>query len=205
MPKKLKRTLIVGVTGQLATGKSTVAAMFAERGAAVINADLLAHRALRPHGACFKKVVRAFGKDILKKGEIDRKGLAEIVFSDEKKLKKLEGIIHPFVIKETRRQAELFKKSGKSIVVLDVPLLFESKMDKGTDLSVVVKASRAVQLKRIAQQRRMEQWEALRRMRAQFSMAEKARRADIIVNNGGTLERTEKQVTKIWEMLQRRY
>lgn len=179
--------------------------MFAERGAAVINADLLAHRALRPHGACFKKVVRIFGKDVLKKGEIDRKVLAGIVFSDEKKLKKLEGIIHPFVVKETRRQAGLFKKSGKSVVVLDVPLLFEANMDKGTDLTVAVKASRPVQLKRIAQQGRMEKGEALARMRAQFPMAEKARRADIIVNNGGTLERTKEQVTKIWEMLQRRY
>ncbi len=205
MPKKLKRTLIVGVTGQLATGKSTVAAMLAEHGAAVINADLLAHRALRPKGACFKKVVRTFGKDILKKGEIDRKGLAEIVFSNEKKLKKLEGIIHPFVISETRRQTSLFKKSGKRVVVLDVPLLFESKMDKGTDLTVAVKASRAVQLKRIAQQKRMEKGEALRRIRAQFPMAEKARLADIIVNNGGTLERTKEQVAEIWGMLQRRY
>jgi len=202
---KKKKIIVVGVTGQLATGKSTVAAMLAELGAGVINADLLAHRALRSNGACFKKVVGTFGNDILKKGEIDRQLLASVVFSNATKLKKLEGIIHPFVIKETRHQIGMFKKSGKKVVVLDVPLLFESKMNTLTDFTIAVKASRAVQLKRIAQQKKIERSQALRRMRAQLSMAEKARRADIIVNNGGTIVKTHQQVKEILEMLKRRY
>jgi dephospho-CoA kinase len=202
---KMKKTIVIGVTGQLSTGKSTVSALLAQSGAAIINADLLAHRALRRNGACFKKVVRTFGNEILNKGEIDRAVLAKIVFADKAKLKKLEGIIHPFVIKETRRQVGLFRKSGKRIVVLDVPLLFETQMDRGTDFTIAVKASRAVQLIRIAQQGKIERLEALRRMRSQLSMTEKARRADMIVNNGGTLEQTEKQVAKILAMLKRRY
>lgn len=200
-----KRSIVVGVTGQLSSGKSSVCAMMAALGASVINADLLAHRALRKNGACFKKVVSAFGKDILDKGEIDRSKLAAIVFASPLQLRKLEGIIHPFVIKATQKEALLLKKSGKKIIVLDVPLLFESGMDKFTDLTVVVKVNQKTQMQRCLKQGRFSRHQALMRIRFQWPMGEKARRADIIIDNGGTLIKTQKQVNAIIEMIKRRY
>lgn len=196
---------MVGITGSLATGKSTVSAMFAERGAGVINADLLAHRGMRPGGACYKKILKAFGAGILNKGRIDRRKLAEVVFNSRPKLKKLEGIVHPFVIKEARAHARSFAKAGKNVIVLDVPLLFESGMDKLTDLTVTVRTSGAVQLARIKRQGRLSAQEAKRRIKAQFSLNEKVRRSDLVIDNNGPLHRTREQVKQIWNMLQRRY
>ncbi|MCB9771214.1 MAG: dephospho-CoA kinase [Candidatus Omnitrophica bacterium] len=201
----MKKNVVIGVTGQLGTGKSTVAAMFAEFGASVINADLLAHRALRSRGACYRKVVKTFGKGILSKTEIDHAKLSQIVFADEKQLRKLENIVHPFVIKETRKQVAAFKRAGQKVIILDVPLLFETGMDKLTDMTIAVKASKVKQLARCARQGRLNRSQAIQRMRFQLPMFEKVRRADMIVNNDGTLSQTKKQVKKIWEVIQRRY
>ncbi len=207
MSKKLikKKTIVVGVTGQLASGKSTVSTMFAVLGASVINADLLVHRALRPEGECYKKVVSAFGQDILEHGEIDRKKLAALVFASPLYLRKLEWIIHPFVIKQTRKEIVLFKKAGKKIIVLDVPLLFESGMDKIVDITIAVKVTKKDGLLRCLAQGRLSRREALERIRFQLPMREKAHRADIIIDNGGTLKKTEKQVKDVWGMINRRY
>ncbi len=207
MPKELtkKKLIIVGVTGQLATGKSTVAAMFAAFGAGVINADLLAHRALRPLGGCYLKVVKVFGKDILTDGQIDRAKLAARVFANLTELKKLEKIIHPFVIRETRKEILLFKKAGKKVVVLDVPLLFESGMDKLADITLVVKTNRTIQMARVKAQGRLSATYVFARIRMQWPMAQKARRADIIIDNGGSRKETQKYVKQVWEMINRRY
>ncbi len=200
-----KKSIILGITGHLATGKSTVAAMFAAKGAGVINADLLAHRALRRQGACYKKVLALFGNEILSAKEIDRAKLAAIVFADAVKLKKLEKIVHPFVIEQTRKEVLLFEKAGKKVIVLDVPLLFESGMDKYTDSTIVVRATKKIQLLRIKAAGRLNYRQALDRMRFQWPMSKKARRADIIIDNGGTIVKTQNQVNKIWDMFQLRY
>ena len=201
--------IVVGITGHLGTGKSTVAAMFAQAGAAVINADLLAHHGMRPGGACFKRIVRAFGRQILVQGQIDRKKLGAIVFSPKAgrrvKLKKLEAMIHPFVIRETQKQLRSLKKAGKRIVILDVPLLFESGMDHFADLTLVVKTNARVQLRRCSRQRRLSPLEARQRMRFQLPLAEKIRRADLVIDNNGTIHATRKQVKDIGNMIQRRY
>ncbi len=200
-----KKSIIVGVTGQLATGKSTVAAILADLGAGVINADLLAHRALRPGEHCFKKVVRIFGPELVMHGQIDRKKLADIVFNNPPELKKLEAIIHPVVIRETRKQILLLKKAGKPVIVLDVPLLFETGMDQLVDVTIVVKVNKKLQMTRCLKQHHLIRAQALQRIRRQWSMTQKVQRADIIVENGGTIKETEKLVKEIWEMINRRY
>jgi dephospho-CoA kinase len=200
-----KKNIVVGVTGQLATGKSTVAAMLAELGAGVINADLLAHRALRSGEGCFKKVVRVFGLELVTRGQIDRKKLADIVFNNPPELKKLEAIIHPIVIRETRKQILLLKKAGKPVIVLDVPLLFETGMDQLVDVTIVVKVNKKVQMTRCLKQHHLTRAQALQRIRRQWSMTQKVQRADIIVENGGTIKETAKLVKRIWEMINRRY
>lgn len=203
-PVKIK-TLVIGVTGQLATGKTTVASMFAQRGAAVINADLIAHRSIRKKGKCYSGILRIFGTEILNKGEIDRKRLAELVFRKAALLKKLEAVIHPFVAAETLRQIRQFKKNGRRLIILDVPLLFESGMDQMTDLVIAVKTTSAVQMKRCLAGRKLSFQEARARIKMQMSMSEKARRADIIIDNNGGLNHTQKQIQKICDILQRRY
>lgn len=179
--------------------------MFGLLGAGVINADLLAHRSLRKQGACYKKVVKTFGGFILKDGQIDRKKLAEVVFASPLQLRKLERIIHPFVLMQTRKEIATLKKNGKKVIVLDVPLLFESGMDKMADMTLVVKLSQKKSLLRSVGLGQLSRSQALERLRFQLPMAEKVRRADIIIDNGGTLKKTEKQVKEIFEMIRRRY
>ena len=194
---------IIGVTGSLKTGKSTVAGMLARLGAKIIDADRLAHQEILSKGQCFKTIVRAFGKNIIVKGEIDRRKLAQIVFSDTKKLAKLENILHPVVIREIKKQIQaLRRKKSHQIVVLDVPLLFEAGLDKLVDLTIVVTASRKTQIQRAIKKLHLSKQEALRRIKAQMPLKEKLRWADCVINNDGNLNKTRKKVTLLWQNIQ---
>lgn len=198
-------SLIIGLTGGLATGKTTVADMFARLGAKVINADTIVHQLLAPGGSCLKAVRKAFGNDIFPNGQIDRRKLAGIVFKDRKKLRQLEKILHPEVKKIIKEEIKRYRKSKKKgIVILDVPLLFEVGLEKNVDYIVVVKASRDVQLKRAAQNLWLTKSEALRRIKAQLPLGVKSRLADIIINNQGSKKQVEKEVEKVWQRLQSR-
>ena len=191
--------LIIGLTGSLATGKSTVASLFRDRGAKVIDADRIAHQLMKRNGNCYKAIVQKFGKGILTKGSIDRKKLAAVVFADSRKRKTLERIIHPAVTKEIRKSIELFKKrSSKGIVVLDVPLLFESGLDQYVDVIIVVKARRIDQITRAVNHLKITKKEAQRRIAAQMPLNEKIRRADIIIDNNQSKRKTKNEVDEIW-------
>jgi len=209
MAKGLKQPIILGVTGQLGTGKSTVSAMFAELGAVVVNADLLANRSIRSGKPGFEKVLRVFGKDILNQGQIDRKKLAEIVFPPQAdagaKLKELEKIIHPLVIAETKKEIATLTRAGKKMIVLDVPLLFESGMDKLVDITLVVQANAKIRLQRILKDGRLTGEAVKQRGGLQLSMTEKIRRADLVVDNNASIEKTRSQVNQIWKMLKREF
>ncbi len=193
---------IIGLTGSLATGKSTVAGIFAALGAKVIDADAIAHELMHPKGACFQSVVKLFGQDILSRGYIDRKKIAEIVFQDIKKLDQLVRIIHPEVRKEILKAIQSFKKGGKKkVVVVDVPLLFESKLHHYVDLSVVVKATQAQQVERAVDRLNITKAQARHRIKAQMPLREKIRLADIIIDNRGNITQIKKQVKRIWQEL----
>ncbi len=197
--------LILGLTGSLATGKSTVARMFAKLGAKVIDADQLTHALLSPSGASFKPVIKYFGKNIMKGGKIDREKLGQIVFDNDRKLKKLCQIIHPAVIQEIKRRlAAFYKKKSDSIVIIDAPLLIEAGLDESVDYVVVVQASLALQLKRAVNRLNLSRAEALKRIRAQMPIQEKIQRADIIIDNRTTTTETQKQVKKVWEKLSKK-
>ena len=193
---------VIGLTGSLGTGKSTVARMFADFGAKVLDADRIAHQQMLPGAVCFRPIVNTFGKDVLTAGRIDRKKIAACVFRDIKQLRKLEQIVHPAVRKVILAKIRHYKKNQrKSVVVIDIPLLFESKLNRYVDFTIVVKASRTKQIRRATKNAGMTKADALRRIRAQMPLRQKVRLADIIIDNDGTLMKTQKQAVQIWEKL----
>lgn len=193
---------VIGLTGSLATGKTTVANMFAQLGAKVIDADKIAHALLKEGSPCYGKVVRTFGKVILRGKNIDRPKLADLVFADKRRLTQLESIIHPYVRRETKRRITKYAKHNRSaVIVLNVPLLFETRMDQMTDATVVVKAGQNTQIERAVKNLKLTKAEALRRIRAQMPLKDKIRKADFIIHNNGSLTDTKKQVKQIWEKL----
>ena len=182
------KRIIVGITGSFGTGKSAVAAGFKKLGACVIDADRLAHRAIKPGGACHRRVISAFGT-------ARRRELARIVFSDRKKLKILNKLVHPYVIREIKRA---IKKTKKKIIIIDAPLLIEAGLDKDLDRLIVVKASRLVQEARCAK-KGFTKIDIRRRINCQLSLAKKERLADFIIDNNKSVSFTRAQIKKIWE------
>lgn len=197
--------LVVGLTGSLGTGKSTVAGMFRRLGGKVIDADDLNRKLLGPRGGCVKPVLRVFGKSILTKGCIDRRKLSTVVFSNPRQLKKLCGIIHPAVIRQTKKTIAHYRKgqNKRIVVIIDAPLLIEAGLESIVDLLVVVKANRRQQLGRIMKRTGIARGEALKRIKAQMPLAEKIRMADAVIDNRGSLAKTKKQVRVLWQRLLR--
>lgn len=197
--------LVVGITGGLSTGKSTVAAMLARLGAKVINADRIVHEQMRRTGGCYAPVIKAFGPAIAGKDGIDRKKMAELVFNDKRTLKRLEAIVHPKVLVKIIERVKGYKKeTSRGIVVIDVPLLFESGFDRYVDTTMVVSARRSDQLDRARKALNITRTEALRRIHAQMPLRDKIRLADIIIDNSTTRTQTQKQVKAIWQKLTQR-
>jgi dephospho-CoA kinase len=194
--------LIVGLTGGFCTGKSTVAEMFKNLGARIIDLDDLSHKAIRPKSSSYRKILRHFGRAILHPdGKIDRKKLAGIAFEDTDRLRLLCEIVHPEVIKGMKRQIRFFKKKEKghlACVVVEAPLLFEAGLDKMMNKTVVVKIPRAVQFKRARASRGLKTREISKRIKAQMPLRTKIRLADFVIDNSGSTTHTEEQVKKIW-------
>jgi dephospho-CoA kinase len=197
-----KRPLIIGLTGGFGTGKTTVAAMFKEQGAAIVDADAITRQLLVKNKKCIKKVAKAFPRAILQSGEIDRKQLASIVFQHPRDLKKLTNILYPEALKEVTRKISLHKSAP--LVILDVPMLFEAGWDKLCRTTIVVQAKRDQQIKRIQQRMKLEKSAVLRRIKLQMPLPEKCRRADIIIDNSGALRATRQQVGAIIHRLNKR-
>jgi len=197
--------LIIGITGSLGTGKTTVAKIFKRMGAIVLDADEIARRLIEPNTPAWTRIKGYFGEGILRKdGRINRKALAKEVFSDRRRLNKLCGIIHPLVYKEIEKKVKEIKKSNaKAVVALDVPLLLESGGRSKVDKLVVVTAARDVQIKRAIRKFGLTRAEILQRIEAQMPLSEKERAADFIIDNKGSLSATERQAVKIWKNLAR--
>ena len=195
--------VIIGLTGNLGAGKTTIAKMFAKFGAKILDADTIARQMLDPDGVCFKPVVRWLGKEILDRGTIDRHKLAGIVFADPKKLQKLNAIIHPPVIKTIKEEIRKAKATGRPAVV-EAALLIESGLNELVDVVILVRANRALQIKRVMNRTNMTRSKAVQRLTHQMSVKEKIKYADIIIDNRRSLTQTKKQVEEIWQKLQQR-
>jgi dephospho-CoA kinase len=194
--------LTVGLTGGIGSGKSAVARMLAERGAVVVDADLLAREALDPGTPGLAAVVEEFGPGVLHPdGTLDRPALGRLVFADDARRAALEAIVHPYV---GRRSAELRAAAPRdAVVVHDVPLLVENHLEAGYDLVVVVEAAEAVRLARLADSREMSAEEARSRMAAQATDDQRRAVADVVLANDGDLDALAGQVDSLWDRLAR--
>lgn len=187
--------MILGLTGGIATGKSTVTGMLRERGIPVIDADQIAREVVEQGKPAYDAIIGHFGRDILlADGQIDRKKLGEIVFSDESERQKLNAIVHPEVRRVMREEAEAAEKNGASIVFMDVPLLYESKLQYMVEKIVVVYAPATMQLARMMERDELEEEQAQKRLRAQFPIEQKREEADFLIDNSRSREETERQV-----------
>ncbi len=187
---------VIGLTGNIAVGKSAVMALLAEFGAAVIDADTVAHRVLRADGAAYAPVIAAFGSGILgADGEIERAALGKIVFADDARLRRLEAITHPAIRQEISRLA---RESSADVVVIEAIKLLEGELKHQVDAIWVVNASEARQLERLISRRGMSADEAARRIALQNSQAEKLRQADVIIENDADLDALRARVKQAW-------
>ncbi len=190
--------IIIGLTGGIATGKSTLSQMFKQSGIPVIDSDDIAKDVLVINQPAYIKVIEEFGEDILLcTGHINRKKLAKIVFDDMDKLEKLNSIVHPEVKKIVIEEINKYNVLGHDIVVLDVPLLFESNFDKLCNLTVVVFTDEKTQIDRLMKRDNLELEDALKRIKAQKNIGEKIRLADFIIDNSLSILETRKQYNSL--------
>jgi dephospho-CoA kinase len=192
----------VGLTGNIASGKSTVARVWARLGAAIIDADVLARRAVEPGMPAFRRIVETFGPDVLAAdGRLDRAALRRIVFRDPAARARLEAIVHPEVARLREEEEAALAARGAEIVVHDVPLLFEVGLEDAFDVVVLVDAPEAIRLERLVRDRGLDEAEARHMIDAQMPAAEKRGRADYIIDNDGTLQDLESRATETWRKI----
>ncbi|HHX24746.1 MAG TPA: dephospho-CoA kinase [Thermoanaerobacterales bacterium] len=192
--------LIVGLTGGIASGKSTVSLLLKNKGAVIIDADEISRNILIPGKPAWTKVIEHFGEKVLRDDKnIDRKKLAQIVFSDKKELELLNSITHPIIIEEIKRQLEYYKKEDEEVVVIDAALLLELGLNSLVDEVWVVAVDEKTQLERLMlREKNLSRKEALKRIKSQMPLQDKLKYAQRIIDNTGEIERTKKQLDEIW-------
>jgi dephospho-CoA kinase len=195
--------ILVGLTGGVATGKSTVAKMFKRCGAYIINADLLAHAVVEPGKPAWRAIAKVFGKTVLNPDRtVNRQALGSVVFQNPSKLRRLEQIIHPRVARE---QARLTKQAGhedpEAVIIYDVPLLFEAGIDARVDKVIVVTADRDTQIIRLKNRNGFTRADAIRRIRSQMPLRHKAAAADYVLDGTALRPRLLAQVRRLYREL----
>ena len=194
----------IGLTGNIASGKSEIAKMLADRGATVIDADVLAREAVRPETQALKDIVKRWGKDVLKKdGSLDRTALRQIVFADQSELDALNRIVHPGVTRLRDREIARARERGDQIVVCVIPLLFERNIVEEFDAIVLVDAPRPLRLERMVGSRGLEATDAMNMIASQMPAELKRARADYVIENNGSLQDLQRDVDALWSSLQR--
>jgi len=205
--------LIVGLTGGISSGKSTVLRIFRKLGSRTIDADEIAHKLTKSNTRVLQEIVRKFGQEVLNRNKtLNRKRLADIIFRDRRKRKQLNAIMHPKIIAEIKRKIRQFKKraerrelrgSGrkKNILVVDIPLLFEAKLEYLVDKTILVYVPQKVQIERLRRDDNLTVKEARARLNAQIPIYKKKKYADYIINGNLDPLRLQKQVESVWKEL----
>lgn len=191
-------TLIIGLTGSIGTGKSMIANKLRKMNIPVIDADIIAREVVEQGKPAYENIVTTFGKEVLHEdGTLNREKLGSIVFSNEKKRKQLNEIIHPEIRKEMEAQRQALIAKKERCIVLDIPLLFESNRSYELDKIIVVSTSPETQLKRVLERDQSTKEEALQRINSQIPVEEKERLADAVIDNNGTVEQSKEQLIDI--------
>ncbi|MBN7273573.1 dephospho-CoA kinase [Ligilactobacillus pobuzihii] len=193
-------TYVLGLTGGIASGKSTVSNYLYEQGAVVIDADIVSRQVVRPGAKGLLALVSEFGKQIQNEdGTLNRAALGEIIFNDQKKRDVVNGLLHPLIKEEMLNQVKVAEEKAVDLVVLDIPLLFESKCEQYCDAVLVVDVSPETQKGRLMRRNDFTQKEAQARIDSQMDPAERKKRADFVVDNDASEEKTYQQVDILLE------
>lgn len=194
---------VIGLTGGIASGKSTVAQFLAELGAVILDADEVGHEAFKPDTELWRRVVAAFGRQIVAPdGNIDRKKLGNIVFGNAESLSRLNRIMHPRMYALVKARLEQYRRQGRKMVVLEAPLLLEAGWSPLVDEVWVTTASEATVLKRLGERSGLSPAESLTRIRSQLPSAERVRRADVVINTDCDPDGLRSRVTELWQRLE---
>jgi dephospho-CoA kinase len=191
---------LIGLTGNIASGKSIVADLFAERGATIIDADVLAREAVTKGSPALDAIVARWGSEVLDgDGNLDRAALRHRVFKDQTDLDALNEIVHPEVMRRRAQEFAAARARGDRVVVCVIPLLFERHLADDFDTIVLVDAPRSIRLERIVRDRGIEEAEAMKMIASQMPADLKRARADYVIENAGTREELEGEVDRVWQ------
>ena len=194
---------VIGLTGGIGSGKSTMSQFLAELGAVILNADEVGHEAFEPDTEIWREVVAAFGRQVLTPdGNIDRKKLSEMVFGNAESLSRLNQIMHPRMYDMVKAQLEEYQQQRMSVVVLEAPLLLEAGWTSLVDEVWVTTAPEATVLKRLEERTGLSQAESLARIRSQLSSEERVRHADVVINTDCDLDELKSKVKELWQRLE---
>ena len=197
--------MIIGLTGSIASGKSTVANMMRDLGLPIVDADVVARDVVEPGTETLEKIVQQFGEDILlEDGHLNRPKLGDLIFHEPAKRKILNELMHPAIRAEMLRQRDAYLAAGEKHVVMDIPLLFESKLQHFVERILVVSVKEEVQLRRLMDRNALSKEDALARIRSQIPVSEKEKGAHAVIYNNENVEQTEEQLKKIltyWEVI----
>ncbi len=197
---------LIGLTGGIATGKSTVSAMFKKAGAIIIDADHIARAVVEKGLPAYREIVAQFGTEVLlPDGEINRNMLGDIIFNNHQKKQLLNNIVHPHVNQEVNRQIKQIQKTHpNAVIVLDIPLLIEAGMHDDLNEIIVVYTPQDIQIQRLMQRDHISEADALSRVQSQMPIEEKKKRATFVIDNSGPIENTRKQTLDIFKRLKDR-
>ena len=196
--------MIIGLTGSIASGKSTVSTMLKRKGFPIVDADKIARQVVELGSPVLQEISRVFGESVLQAdGSLNRVKLGEIIFNDEEMRQKLNGIIHPAIRQEMLKQKDEWLAGGANTVIMDIPLLFESKLQSFVDTIIVVSVTPEIQKERLIARNVLSEEEADRRIQSQLPVKEKEKAADAVLFNNGTVEETQKQLDSLllkWDL-----
>ena len=197
--------IVIGLTGGIGSGKSTVAQFLSELGAVLLNADEVGHEAYQPHTETWQELVNTFGSGILQtNGEIDRKKLGEIVFSAPQALTNLNHIVHPRMFRMMQDRIERWREQGTEVVVLEAAILFEANWTSLVNEIWVTCTPEEVVIRRL-QEKGLEPTQVQARIRSQMSAEERSKRADVVIDNNGDLAQLKDKVEVLWKQLSQRH